>query len=276
MMTTTTTTMRNLLTMIGLTAVIASMTTVIVMVMGSSVSPNDNDITTDKYRDRDEATDADDDDIGNKAGRNDKMMTTAGDDTTSCAANNDMDDRKPQFSYHPDDENLYLYHFDETPSTQDEAKIIAEELAGSTSARPSRLQHALPSFVVSATSQTNGRGTSGRQWLGAPGNIFVTIGIPQSSWLKLQNKKGSGSSRTGSIPLTLLPLKVGTEVAKLISEKLNDSTICHNQMSSSSSPRVTVKWPNDGKYPNQTQQVGSRLYSAQWISFLSFSISPSR
>ena len=251
---TTTTTMRNILAMIGLTAVIASITTTIMFVMGSSVSPNDNDVATDRHSGRDDATDADDDNDGNPAaaGRNDKVITAAGDKTTSCAAINDIADLNSEFSHHPDDENLYLYHFDETSSTQDEAKIIAEELAGSTSTRSSQSHHTLPSFVVSATSQTNGRGTSGRQWLGAPGNIFVTIGIPQSSWLRLQNKNASGSryrsSRTGSVPLTLLPLKVGTEVAKLISDKLNDSTICrHRSSSSSSPPRVTVKWPNDGK-----------------------------
>jgi hypothetical protein len=175
-----------------------------------------------------------------------KQTKKPDDDDTTCVNEDIHNTSVSHFERHPKDRNFYLYHFVETSSTQDEAKIIAEELAGKAAATASSSTQNLPSFVVTATSQTNGRGTSGRQWLGAPGNVFVTIGIPQSAWFQLRKSKhGRGSA----VPLTLLPLKVGSEVAKLIFDKFN-SDFCQKQSSSSSltPPRVTVKWPNDGKY----------------------------
>lgn len=143
-------------------------------------------------------------------------------------------------THHPDDEHLLLYHFDETPSTQDEAKIIADELASQSSLSSSTSSlSSLPSFCVTATMQTNGRGTSGRQWLGAPGNVFVTIGIPQAAWRALK-------SRTTTVPLTLLPLKIGEVTAHFVNWMLTNDDVCRRRQSDVVvDAKVTVKWPND-------------------------------
>jgi len=124
---------------------------------------------------------------------------------------------------YPDDDRLLLFHFDSTPSTQDEAKAIAKGLAESSLSPPD-------TFCVTATSQSKGRGTTGRQWLGAPGNVFVTIGIPVDVWM-------TKMMRERKIPLTLLPLKVGELTASLVNNELN---ICNEGEAT-----VTVKWPND-------------------------------
>ncbi len=124
---------------------------------------------------------------------------------------------------HPDDDRLLLFHFDSTPSTQDEAKAIAKVLAESSAPPPY-------TFCVTATSQSKGRGTTGRQWLGAPGNVFVTIGIPVDVWM-------TKMIRERKIPLTLLPLKIGELTASLINNELIN---CEK-----GDAVVTVKWPND-------------------------------
>jgi BirA family biotin operon repressor/biotin-[acetyl-CoA-carboxylase] ligase len=115
---------------------------------------------------------------------------------------------------------LIFHHFESTTSTQDEAKIIVEAFDKTSTFK---------TVCVTATEQTNGRGTSGRQWMGARGNTFVTIAIPQSTWM--MDLKG--------IPLTLLPLKIGSLVAHRIQALLTD---CHT---STPSANVSVKWPND-------------------------------
>jgi len=93
---------------------------------------------------------------------------------------------------------------------------------------------------VSATEQTKGRGTKGRQWIGSKGNTFVTIAIPMKSI---------------PVPLNLLPLKVGTIIASVISEILQsmcETIVNHKQIQSQQAlkqwtmkSKVTVKWPND-------------------------------
>jgi BirA family biotin operon repressor/biotin-[acetyl-CoA-carboxylase] ligase len=124
---------------------------------------------------------------------------------------------------HPDDDRLLLFHFDSTTSTQDEAKIIAKSLFESSSPSPE-------SFCVTATTQSKGRGTTGRQWLGAPGNVFVTIGIPVDVMM-------TRMLRERKIPLTLLPLKVGDLTAALVRNELDTC--------GETAATVTVKWPND-------------------------------
>ncbi|KAL3925297.1 MAG: hypothetical protein SGILL_000503 [Bacillariaceae sp.] len=131
--------------------------------------------------------------------------------------------------FHPDDKRLLLYHFDSTTSTQDEAKRIAEAFSDSNDEQP------FETFCVTTTSQSSGRGTSGRQWLGAPGNIFVTIGIPMATWMK----------QTASVPLTLLPLKIGTLTAQLVQALLEECRLEKDSNQKDLDPFVTVKWPND-------------------------------
>jgi biotin-(acetyl-CoA carboxylase) ligase len=150
-----------------------------------------------------------------------------GDDTceTTATASSTTSPTPPH--YHPQDDTLRLYHFDSTSSTQDEAKRIAE---GTTNDDISST--ATSSFCVTATEQTKGRGTNGRSWMGAKGNLFVTIGIRQQDWMTL----------LPSIPLTLLPLKIGSLVATHVQELLRTNKCHHSDHDALS---VTVKWPND-------------------------------
>jgi BirA family biotin operon repressor/biotin-[acetyl-CoA-carboxylase] ligase len=141
--------------------------------------------------------------------------------------------------YHPDDDQLLLYHYESTPSTQDEAKKIAKQLSSQLSSESSSESKPPPpppprTFCVTTTIQSNGKGTTGRKWLGTPGNVFVTIGIPVNVWMNdmMQNR---------NIPLTLLPLKIGDLTASLI----NNTLTKQQQIISKQPPIVTVKWPND-------------------------------
>lgn len=158
---------------------------------------------------------------------NDKDDTTTSkandpSDASTCTANDEtiLLSGRP----HPETDRLLLFHYESTTSTQDEAKRIAQSLASAESSPPG-------TFCVTATSQTNGRGTTGRKWMGAPGNVFVTIGIPVQTYM-------TTLLRERNIPLTLLPLKVGDLTASLIQNELNACGANDNA-------RVTVKWPND-------------------------------
>lgn len=183
------------------------------------------------------------------------------DSTLTCHANNDdktsNDDNENENDNksnddkgtpHPEDDRLLLFHYKSTTSTQDEAKKVAKRLSSSTecSAAPPPA-----AFCVTATSQSNGRGTSGRQWLGAPGNVFVTIGVPMNTWMTTM-------LRERKIPLTLLPLKIGDLTASLIRSQLddcgssssasannNDAAAARTTRNSAKDAVVTVKWPND-------------------------------
>jgi biotin-(acetyl-CoA carboxylase) ligase len=139
------------------------------------------------------------------------------DNDSSCAANHQM-------TLHPHDEKLVLYHFDTVSSTQDRAKNLILEKVLTTTPHDTTV-------CVTATQQTAGRGTSGRQWQSTGGNVFVTIGIPMEAW----------SSRV-MVPLTLLPLKVGELTAVLIQQLLKD---CSKDHDAAATPIVNVKWPND-------------------------------
>lgn len=99
------------------------------------------------------------------------------------------------------------------------------------------------SFLVSATSQTNGRGTSNRNWAGSHGgNALFTIGVMQSSWTDGLRERNDGIS----VPLTLLPLKVGSLVAFHVRGALRDCVPIYDDVTSNNEmPGVTVKWPND-------------------------------
>lgn len=139
----------------------------------------------------------------------------------------------PQPFHHPLDESLLVFPFDSIASTQDEAKRIAEEERW----RPLLMENDPPpgSFVVTTREQRQGRGTNGRSWMGQRGNVFCTIGIRQSDWIQTK------------IPLTLLPLKVGSLVARHVQRLLDE---CHPSTGRRSQdtpelPMVTVKWPND-------------------------------
>eukprot|EP00536_Pseudo-nitzschia_multiseries_P016876 jgi/Psemu1/222930/e_gw1.1272.11.1 len=159
---------------------------------------------------------------------NDANQTEDNDDNESTceASDNGNDDEEddliPEGTPHPEDDKLWLYHYESTNSTQDQAKRIVEHL--------SSLDSPPSAFCVTASMQTKGRGTSGRHWLGAPGNVFVTMGIPMQTWM-------TTLLRERKIPLTLLPLTIGTLVAELVQSELDDC--------GAKTAVVTAKWPND-------------------------------
>lgn len=149
---------------------------------------------------------------------------------------------------HSQDHSLWIYHLESTTSTMDEAKLlveqkfidinreitegcdISEDVLSSRTDSPK-------SFLVSALSQSNGRGTSKRNWKSSHrGNALFTIGIKQSSWMSDLKSRNDGKM----VPLTLLPLKVGSVVAFHIQKFLEECAGPQESM-----PRVTVKWPND-------------------------------
>ena len=153
----------------------------------------------------------------------------------SCNAD-DKSNRRSLKVAHPDDPSLWLYHVEETTSTMDEAKRIVENKF-----QDDTNDGTVPtSFLVSATAQTNGRGTTLRNWESSQrGNALFTVGIPQSSWMKDLKSQNDGRM----VPLTLLPLKVGSVVALHIQRALEECTAKYGE--TQQIPRTTVKWPND-------------------------------
>lgn len=112
-----------------------------------------------------------------------------------------------------------IFWFDEVSSTMDKAK----ELLSVASSAHSSSNHALLQediFAVVADRQTSGRGTRGRVWNSLHHNLLMTVCIRRSVL---------------PIPLTLLPLRVGSILAANI----------HKRVSDSAASQVKLKWPND-------------------------------
>jgi biotin-(acetyl-CoA carboxylase) ligase len=153
---------------------------------------------------------------------------------------------------HHQDPNLWLYHVEATTSTMDEARKIVESITANTDESKPK------SFLISAASQSRGRGTTQRNWKSAQrGNALFTIGIPQSSWMVDLKKKNHGTM----VPLTLLPLKVGSLVAQRIQRSLEECIDNNLQGMDKSPPKVTVKWPNDVllKQSSSTQSSSEKV-----------------
>ena len=83
---------------------------------------------------------------------------------------------------------LEYNHVSSIDSTQDEARRILEGRDNDNDLK----------IAVSAAEQTLGRGTNGRNWIGNKGNMFLTIAFPFDCL---------------PVPVTLLPLKVGSIIA---------------------------------------------------------------
>jgi BirA family biotin operon repressor/biotin-[acetyl-CoA-carboxylase] ligase len=107
------------------------------------------------------------------------------------------------------DKGLSFLWIDETTSTQSEAKLRVP------------LPPDVQILAIAAGSQTNGRGTKGREWFGAPGNVFLTVTL---------------LSEEIPVPMSLVPLRVGVIVARAVQESLNLSPL---------KSEVNLKWPND-------------------------------
>ena len=165
---------------------------------------------------------------------------------------------------HPEENQLRLFHYQSTTSTQDEATKIAKHLSSVSNKSEELDTTSARSFCVTSTIQSNGKGTNNRKWIGSAGNVHVTIGIPANHWFE-------NLMRKRNIPLTLLPLKVGDLTASLINATIhqvlsnenniddgknnNDNNNNNNNNNNQSRPKsnegkqlhptVTVKWPND-------------------------------
>lgn len=136
--------------------------------------------------------------------------------------------------YPRQDGSLLLHNVVSTASTQDEARKLVET--------SEEIPEGVTTIVVSADEQTNGRGTSGRTWIGAKGNTFVTICIRQSAWMETK------------LPMTLLPIRIGVIMAERIDALLQSCIQNQHQQSSTGEPitadqhpaMTTIKWPNVG------------------------------
>lgn len=108
--------------------------------------------------------------------------------------------------------NLQFFHRTEpVSSTQDEMRSLLKE------------KSQLECVALVATIQTAGRGTQGRAWKAASGNLYLTVALP---WPQIP------------VPITLLPLQVGIAVAQRVHAIL--SACCTENI-----PKVSLKWPND-------------------------------
>jgi BirA family transcriptional regulator, biotin operon repressor / biotin---[acetyl-CoA-carboxylase] ligase len=114
--------------------------------------------------------------------------------------------RDPMFS----SSRLLFQNYNVIESTQDTAKKALPSLG------PNQI------LALTATEQTQGRGTSGRSWMGQSGNVFLTVAFP---------------SKEVPTTLTLLPLQVGILLAQRTTKLLKQFGDGHAS--------VQVKWPND-------------------------------
>jgi biotin-(acetyl-CoA carboxylase) ligase len=179
--------------------------------------------------------------------------------TDMDASNNNEDgicqvDRYSYKGTHSQDQSLWMYHIESTTSTMDEAKHLVEQKFTDAEANEdcTRSVSEPKSFLISATSQSNGRGTSKRNWKSSQtGNALFTIGIQQSAWMNELKSRNDGRM----VPLTLLPLKVGSVVAFRIQKFLEQCGSTQESL-----PRVTVKWPNDVLLYNQADGQSGKSY----------------
>lgn len=110
---------------------------------------------------------------------------------------------------------LLFQHYDIATSTQD---LVKERIA--TLESPQQI------LAITASEQTKGRGTTGRDWMSTRGNVILTIGIKEEEVPVL---------------LTLLPLQVGVLVAERVKKVLKEACISKEDKV----VPVHVKWPND-------------------------------
>ena len=172
--------------------------------------------------------------------------------TESCSDNTSRNmkvDLMASKKSHPNADSLWMYHVETTTSTMDEAKNIVGSIKHlddeiDRSAYDYNTMMKPMTFVISASSQSHGRGTTQRNWKSSEkGNALFTIGLPLTSWMDGLKKKNNGEL----VPLTLLPLKVGSLVASHVQRILIEcaSHVGKDTQQKQMMPRVTVKWPND-------------------------------
>ncbi|GAB5033168.1 biotin lipoate protein ligase-like protein [Nannochloropsis oceanica] len=114
---------------------------------------------------------------------------------------------------------LHFVWSPEVNSTQDAMKALLVSSTGEALSRAG-----VDVLALGAGMQTKGRGTSGRAWVGIVGNAFLTLALPRSAVSLLP------------YAITLLPLRIGTLVAR---------AIIHVLPTSEARANVHLKWPND-------------------------------
>mmetsp|Transcript_9185 Transcript_9185/g.19604 ORF Transcript_9185/g.19604 Transcript_9185/m.19604 type:complete len:481 (+) Transcript_9185:275-1717(+) len=178
-----------------------------------------------------------------------KSCSTNADGAGNEAKNGQCSSSLPTKTIHPKDGNLWLYHVESTTSTMDVAKLLVENrfIDNNNENKNDVINfegNQPTTFLISASSQSKGRGTTQRNWKSSQrGNALFTIGIQQSSWMVGLKSVNQGMM----VPLTLLPLKVGSLVAFRVKECLErcvDGGVNATE-EKQLMPMVTVKWPND-------------------------------
>jgi biotin-[acetyl-CoA-carboxylase] ligase BirA-like protein len=118
----------------------------------------------------------------------------------------------PNANMTPFDSSKDIYWFHEVDSTMDKARELLKNEEYSRK----------KSFAVVGDYQTAGRGTRGRTWVSAVGNMYMTLVINMADV---------------PLALTLTPIRVGTFIIKAIDNVLRASP--------APPPLVQLKWPND-------------------------------
>jgi BirA family biotin operon repressor/biotin-[acetyl-CoA-carboxylase] ligase len=119
----------------------------------------------------------------------------------------------------------FVHRTEPVASTQEEVRRLLDEFANDDDEHEVSKGHQC--LAVLANVQTAGRGTQGRTWKAAPGNLYLTVAIP---------------IQTIPVTMTLLPLQIGVVIAQRVAA-LMDS--CRSSSSEEERPVTTVKWPND-------------------------------
>jgi len=122
------------------------------------------------------------------------------------------------------------FHFGSVDSTQNKCQEIIQtyyrEGNEILSADPSAI------WAVTASEQTQGRGTSQRSWTSIPGNMFLTVAVPMDL-LQLKIR-------------TILPLKIGTILVSCVQDFLQSRTTnAANSTTQAAEAILSLKWPND-------------------------------
>ena len=127
--------------------------------------------------------------------------------------------------------NILFHHVDETVSTQELARSLLQQRSkdNNSNNNDSIEQEDYSLLAVTANTQTQGRGTSGREWVSQQGNVFLTMAVP---------------IRRVPVTITLLPLQVGVLVAERL-DKLIKGLLLSTTTTTTVLPSVSVKWPND-------------------------------
>jgi BirA family transcriptional regulator, biotin operon repressor / biotin---[acetyl-CoA-carboxylase] ligase len=111
------------------------------------------------------------------------------------------------------------------------------ESVGSTMEAARALAGGQDFLLVSAREQTRGKGTRGREWRSAPGNIYMTVGV---------HRRHLPPPR-----LALLPLELGLHVWEE----------CADRLPPAARPALRLKWPNDLLW--QGRKAGGILIESQ-------------